>query len=62
MLLEYLEDPDAQVATRVLLLYEFVPDEVVALRNAIDRSIGGSPEMSCALMLCPAFSGLTDPR
>jgi hypothetical protein len=37
MLLEYLEDPDAQVDTRVLLLYEFVPDEVVALRDAIDR-------------------------
>ena len=37
MLLEYLEDPAAQVDTRVLLLYEFVPDEAVALRDAIDR-------------------------
>jgi hypothetical protein len=37
MLLEYLEDPDAPVDTRVLLLYEFMPDEVDALRDAIDR-------------------------
>jgi hypothetical protein len=37
MLLEYLEDPDAQVNTRVLLLYECVPYEVGALRDAIDR-------------------------
>ena len=37
MLLEYLEDPYAQVDTRVLLLYEFVPDEVGVLRDAIDR-------------------------
>jgi hypothetical protein len=31
MLLEYMEDPDAQVDGRVLLLYEFVPNEVEAL-------------------------------
>lgn len=37
MLLEYLEDPDAQVDTRVLLLYDLVPEEVGALRDAIDR-------------------------
>lgn len=43
MFLEYLEDPDAQVATRVLLLYDLVPDEVVALRNAIDRLSRGKP-------------------
>ncbi|MFI4993063.1 MAG: hypothetical protein ACHQCH_05545 [Solirubrobacterales bacterium] len=43
MLLEYLEDPDAQVDTRVLLLYEFMPDEVGALRDAIDRLSRGSP-------------------
>jgi hypothetical protein len=37
MLLEYLEDADTQVDTRVLLLYEFAPDEVETLRDAIDR-------------------------
>ncbi len=36
MLLEYLEDPDAPVDTRVLLLYEFTPEEVETLRDAID--------------------------
>ena|ERR1700722_2086707 len=43
MLLEYLEDADAQVDTRVLLLYEAMPDEAGALRNAIDRLSRGKP-------------------
>lgn len=62
MLLEYLEDPDAQVATRVLLLYDLVPDEVVALRNAIDRLSRGKSGDELCLDACPAFSRLTDPR
>jgi hypothetical protein len=37
MLLEYLDDPNARTDTRVVLLYEFVPGEVVALRDTIDR-------------------------
>jgi hypothetical protein len=43
MLLEYVEDPDAQVDTRVLLLYDSVPDEVGALRDAIARLNRGKP-------------------
>jgi|SRR5580692_2794675 hypothetical protein len=43
MLLEYLEDPDAQVATRVLLLYAVMPDEAGALRSAIERLSRGKP-------------------
>src|SRR5271166_3922587 len=43
MLLEYLEDPDAQLHTRVLLLYDLVPDEVAALRDAIDQLSRGKP-------------------
>jgi hypothetical protein len=43
MLLEYLEDPDAQLHTRVLMPYSFVPDEVGALRNAIDQLSRGKP-------------------
>ena len=34
MPLEYLEDPDAQLHTCVLLLYDLVPDEVGALRDS----------------------------
>ncbi len=37
MLLEYLEDADARVDKRVLLLYEFTPDGVETLRDAIDQ-------------------------
>ena len=43
MLLEYLEDPDAQLHTRVLLLYDLAPEEVGALRDAIDRLSRGNP-------------------
>lgn len=43
MLLEYMEDPDAQLDSRVLLLYDFVPDEVGALRDAIARLSRGKP-------------------
>jgi hypothetical protein len=43
MLLEYLEDPDAQLHTRVLLLYDLVPDEVGALRDAFGRLSRGKP-------------------
>ncbi len=53
MLQEYLEDPNAQVATRVLLLYDLVPDEVGALRDANDRLSRRTPEMSCAFDALP---------
>jgi hypothetical protein len=43
MLLEYLEDPDAQLHTRVLLLYDCVPDEVGILRDAVGRLSRGKP-------------------
>jgi len=62
MLLEYLEDPDAQVDTRVLLLYEFVPDEVVALRDAIDRLSRGRSGDELRVDALPGIVMVTGPR
>jgi len=43
MLLEYLEDLDSQPQIRVLLLYDFAPAAVRALREAVDRLSRGKP-------------------
>lgn len=58
MLLEYLEDTDARLHTRVLLLYNLVPDEVGALRDAIDQLSRGRPGDELQVDALPAVTSI----
>jgi hypothetical protein len=61
MLLEYMEDPDAQVQTRVLLLYELMPSQVATLRDALGRLSRGNPSNELRVDTLPGIVAVDGP-
>jgi hypothetical protein len=55
MLVEYFEDAQP---FRVVLLYDFVADEVVTLRTAIEQLIRAEPGYEVQLDRLPGFVGV----